>query len=231
MPWPGVGRSVGNSGHHPSSTAISFCQEAPRKVIISKRWELPKPPLQRGTGKGSDIPRKTQLRDSSYLVKSMIVVVIFFFFNSLFYKISLGTSVRGDIEKCSLSLLKTDSGSPQLGLLITLFLVFIPKGARISLASCPSSPTLLTEKRARDRRFPFQVENHGKHRQSLMGRERSSQVQPRLWEASRQSSATAKGTREVQTRKAVQASLPAIFCSDTNIWWFSSSLQSLPHAR
>lgn len=96
MPQPGVGRSVGNLGHHPSSMATSFCQEVPRKVIISKRWELLKPPLQRGAGEGSDIPRKTQHRDSSYLVKSMIVVVIFFF--CLFHKISLGTSVRGDKE-------------------------------------------------------------------------------------------------------------------------------------
>lgn len=69
---------MGNSGYHPSSMATSFCQEVPREVEISKRWELLKPPLQRGAGEGSDIPRKTQLRDSSYLVKSIIVVLIFF---------------------------------------------------------------------------------------------------------------------------------------------------------
>lgn len=119
------------------------------------------------------------------------------------------------------------SGSPQLGLLTTLFLFFIPKGACISLASCPSSPMVLIEKRARDRRFLFQVESHGKHRQSLMGRERRLRETSTIYHCK----ATAKGTREVQTRKAVQASLPAIFCSDTNIWWFSSSLQSLPHTR
>lgn len=107
---------MGNSGHHPSSMATSFCQGVPRKVIISKCWELLKPPLQRGTGEGSDIPRKTQLRASSYLVKSMIVVVFFvllIFFSffvlfCLFYKIFLGASVRGDAEKCSLCLLKTE---------------------------------------------------------------------------------------------------------------------------
>lgn len=71
---------MGNSGHHPSSMAMSFCQEVPREVVISKRWELLKPPLQRGAGEGSDIPRKTQLRDSSYLVNSIIVVLIFFFY-------------------------------------------------------------------------------------------------------------------------------------------------------
>lgn len=108
MPWPGVGRSMGNSGHHPSSMATSFCQGVPREVVISKHWELLKPPLQRGAGEGSDIPRKTQLRDSSYLVKSIIVVLIFFSLISLFHKISLGTSVRGDTEKCSHSLLKTE---------------------------------------------------------------------------------------------------------------------------
>lgn len=70
---------MGNSGHHPSSMATSFCQGVPREVVISKHWELLKPPLQRGAGEGSDIPRKTQLRDSSYLVKSIIVVLIFFF--------------------------------------------------------------------------------------------------------------------------------------------------------
>lgn len=94
----------------PSFKHPSFCQEVPKKVIISKHWELLKPPLQREAGEGSDIPRKTQLRDSSYLVKSIIVVVIFFlfFFLILFHKISLGTSVTGDTEKCSLSLLKTE---------------------------------------------------------------------------------------------------------------------------
>lgn len=77
-----VGRSLRGLGTSSFSTVTSLCQEVLRKVIISKHRELPKPPLQRGAGKGSEIPRKTQLRDSSYLVKSRIVglfLCLFFF--------------------------------------------------------------------------------------------------------------------------------------------------------
>lgn len=95
------------------------------------------------------------------------------------------------------------SGSPQLGLLTTLFLFFIPKGACISLASCPSSPMVLIEKRARDRRFLFQVESHGKHRQSLMGRERRLRETSTIYHCK----ATAKGTRSPDKKSC--SSIPA----------------------
>jgi len=76
------GQKQGGLGTPSCSTATAFCQEVPRKVIISKCWELPKPPLQRGAGKGSEIPRKTQLRDSSCLVKSRIGFGFFVLFIS-----------------------------------------------------------------------------------------------------------------------------------------------------
>lgn len=166
----------------------------------------------------------------------MIVIFFFFFFNFffIFHKISLGTSVRGDTEKCSLSLVKTEFKQwlTTAGPAHYTISVFHPQRSLHLISFMPLQSHAAHRERARERRFLFQVESHGKHGQSLMGRERSSKVQPRLWEAlGHPSSATAKGTREVQTRKAVQASLPAIFCSDTNIWCFPSSLQSLPRAR
>lgn len=72
MPRPRPGRSGGDLGQQPQHGRAQrklflCCQEVPKKVVASR--QLPKPPLQRGAGKGSEIPRKTQLRDSSYLVK------------------------------------------------------------------------------------------------------------------------------------------------------------------
>lgn len=169
-----VGRSVKGLGTSSFSTVTSLCQEVLRKVIISKHRELPKPPLQRGAGKGSEIPRKTQLRDSSYLVKSRIVGLflcffgffLFVFFLCLYHKISLGTSVRGDAEKCSLSLLKTEikqwltTAGPAHH---TISLFSIPEGACISLFSRLPSPALLSEETAGDRRLPHQAKGRGKH--------------------------------------------------------------------
>lgn len=85
--------------------------------------QLPKPPLQRGAGKGSEIPRKTQLRDSSYLVKSRTG---FRYFVTVISETSLGTSVRGGTL---LRKQKSSRGSPQPGLLTTacFFSVFHPE--------------------------------------------------------------------------------------------------------
>ena len=46
-------------------------------AATSERRELLEPSPWRRAGKGSGIPRKTQLRDSSYLVKSRIGGVLF----------------------------------------------------------------------------------------------------------------------------------------------------------
>lgn len=122
MPRPRLGRSGGDLGQHPQHGRAQrklflCCQEAPKKVVASR--QLPKPPLQRGAGKGSEIPRKTQLRDSSYLVKSRTG---FHYFVTVISETSLGTSGRG--EETLLRKQSSSRGSPQPGLLTTACFVF-----------------------------------------------------------------------------------------------------------
>lgn len=136
--------------------AICFCQEVPRKVITSKHRELPKPPLQRGAGKGSGIPRKTQLRDSSYLVKSRIVVRVFCLFVS-FPNLpgNLGKGRRKEMLPFSSENRIEAVAHHSWACLSHYFSVFHPKRSLhlISFTPPPSCSAQQREKRAQDRRL------------------------------------------------------------------------------